>query len=374
MSACLFEVLRRKGEADLEDIAKIKRLLTGILIVLLFGVVYFARDMLLPIVIAILISLTLSPIVRTLWRIGVPRAVSAVVLILGASTVLFAGAYMISGPLSAAFSDAPQLADQMRFKLSGLLNSLEQVQNASSQVEELADGADDPGSTEVEIKQPGLVEFAAGSIANFLSLLAVGLVLSIFILASGDLFYAKLVETAPTLSDKRKAVETMRQIERSISHYFLTITAINAGLGVAVAIVMSILGMPLPLLWGVLAFMLNFLPFVGGMAGVVAAAAVGILTYDTLLAGLLPAGLYLILTSVEGQFITPTILGRRLELNTVSVLLTVIIWSWLWSIPGALMAVPFLVFLKVVSENIPAWSSFGNFLSGRSIRNTSQSS
>jgi predicted PurR-regulated permease PerM len=348
----------------LNDLPTIKRLLVAILLILLSGVVYFARDLFLPIMIAILLSLTLSPVVRAMERLRVPAPVSAVLLILGTATGLFVGAYMMSGPVTTLMADAPQMADELRDKLRGVLQSVQDVQEASDQVEELASGGADKNAT-VAIEQPSLVAFAAGSVANFLSLTVVGLVLSMFILASGDLFYTKIVEAAPTFSDKRKAVKTMRDIERQISQYFLTITSVNAALGVAIALAMALVGMPNPILWGALAFALNFLPFLGAIVGVIFAAGVGLLTFDTLGAGLLPAAIYLALTSIEGQFVTPHAIGRRLELNTVSVLLTVIIWSWLWNIPGALMAVPFLVLAKVMSDNIPAWSTFGSFLSAR---------
>ncbi|MGC1502761.1 MAG: AI-2E family transporter [Sulfitobacter sp.] len=116
---------------------------------------------------------------------------------------------------------------------------------------------------------------------------------------------------------------------------------------------------------GVLAFTLNFIPFVGGLFGTVLVAAFGILNFDTLGMGLLPAMIYAFCTSFEAQFVTPTVLGRRLNMNTVSVFLTVIIWSWLWSIPGALMAVPFLVMLKVICDNVPSLSVLGNFLGAK---------
>ncbi len=145
----------------------------------------------------------------------------------------------------------------------------------------------------------------------------------------------------------------------------MTITVINAGLGASIAIAMYFVGLPNPLLWGALAFALKFLPFVSAVAGAFLVAAFGILSFDNLGPGLLPAALYMTLTSMEGQFVMPNILGRRLEMNTVCVFLTVIVWSWLWSVPGALMAVPFLLFLKVICNNVPSMAVLGNFLGPR---------
>ena len=344
----------------MNDVQKIKNLLVFVSVILAFAALYFARDMFLPIVIGVIVALTLSPVVRALARLGVPEPLSAVVLIFGAVLTLGAGSYLLSGPVSEILSNAPEMGNELRQKLRGLAASLEEAKDASEQVESIAKGGDT--TPVVTVKQPGLLTFAASSLASFVGLTIVGLILAMFILASGNLFYVKLVETFPNFSDKRRAIQTARDIEKQISRYFLTITVINAGLGASIAAAMYLVGLPNPLLWGVLAFALNFLPFVGAVAGVFLVAAFGILSFDTLGAGLLPAVLYLTLTSIEGQFVTPNILGRRLEMNTVSVFLTVIIWSWLWSVPGALMAVPFLLLLKVICNNVPSMSVLGNFL------------
>ena len=347
----------------MDNLDKIKSLLVVITIILSFAAFYFARDLFLPIIIGLMLALTLSPVVRGLARWGIPEPLSAFVLIFGAGFTLAATIYFMSGPVTQLMADAPSMGVELERKLRGLTNSLQQVQDASDQVESIASGGD--ATPTVAIEQPGLLAFAAGSIANFLGLTAAGMILSMFILASGDLFYVKLVEAFPNFSDKRRAIGTARNIERQISHYFLMITIINAGLGVSIATAMYFSGMPSPLLWGILAFALNFLPFVGAIIGAGIAAAVGILSFDTLGAGLTPAAIYLVLTSIEGQFVTPNVLGRRLEMNTVSVFLTVIIWSWLWGVPGALMSVPMLVLFKTICDGTPGLETVGNFLGPR---------
>ena len=351
------------GKKHMDDVRKIKNLLAFVSIIMAFATVYFARDLFLPIMIGLIVALTLSPVVRSLARLGVPEPISAVLLIFGACLILAGASYMLSGPISEILSDAPAMGIELREKLRGVLASLEDVKNASEQVEELANGG--KSTPVVAVKQPGLLAFAAGSIANLTALTVVGLILAMFVLASGDMFYVKMVEAFPNFSDKRRAIRTARDIERQISHYFLTITMINAGLGVSIGTAVYLIGLPSPVLWGVLAFVLNFIPFVGGVVGTLLIAAFGILSFDTVGLGLVPAAIYAVLTSLEAQFVTPTILGRRLEINTVSVFLTVIVWSWLWNVPGALMAVPFLVLLKVICNNVPGLSVLGYFLGPR---------
>lgn len=345
------------------DVRAIKNLLIFLAVIMGFAGLYVARDLLLPIVIGLFVALTLSPVVRGLGRLGIPAPVSAVTLILGAGLVLAVGAYLLSGPVAALLDGIPTMGVELRHKLRGLMASLKAVEDATAQVGELASGGNQ--TPHVALEQQGMLAFAAENVAFFMQLTAVGLVLAMFILASGDLFYVKLVETFPNFSDKRRAVRTARDVERRISHYFLTITMINAVLGLCVGVAMALVNLPSPILWGFLAFALNFLPFIGAAVGLILVAVFGILSFDTLGAGLLPAALYLGLTALEGQFVTPLVLGRRLQLNTVSVFLTVIVWSWLWSVPGALMAVPFLVLLKVVCDNVPGLSVLGNFLAPR---------
>lgn len=359
----IFRQIARCGEMLLDDLKTIKKLVVGIFILMLFSAIYFARDMFLPIVIGVLVALTLSPIVRAATRIGIPAPLSAVFLIMGATAIIGGGGYALSGPVSTMVAELPTMGSELRSKLDGVFDTLRAAQDASDQVEDIANGGDHQQT--VSIQQPGLLSLAAGTLLSLASLTAAGLVLAMFLLASGDLFYEKLVAALPTFADKRRAVKTVRDVERQISRYFLTITLINAGLGLAIGVAMYGVGMANPVLWGALAFALNFLPFVGAVIGAAGVAAFGLIASDGLASGMLPAAIYLMLTTLEGQFITPAILGRRLELNTVSVFVTVIIWSWLWSIPGALMAVPFLVMVKVICDNVDSLTVFGSFLGAR---------
>lgn len=344
----------------MDDLVSIRRSLAFLATIALFTVLYFARELFLPIAAAVLITLTLSPVVRGFTRFGFSAPITAFILITGTGIVLGIVVYFLSGPLSELFAQIPQMGAELRRKLAGVLEAMRIIQEASQNVEDLS--GDASPAPKVAIEQPGLIVFAAGTTANILSLMAIALVLSFFLLASGDLFYIKLVESVPTFSDKRRAVGIVRDIERQMSHYLLTVTLINALLGLCLGLAMYGVGMRNPFLWGALGFALNFVPFIGAIVGTVAVAAVGVLTFDGLLPSLFPAALYLALTTIEGHFVTPSIIGRRMELNTVSVMLALIFWSWLWSIPGALMAVPLLVLLKVIADNTKSMQMLGRFL------------
>ncbi len=349
----------------MKEMTRIRYLLTGIFLLMLFAAVYFAKDVMLPIVLGLLLALTLSPLVRGLERTGIPSQLSAAIIILGIGISGGLGAYAMSGPVTNWVQAAPEMGQKLRYKLAGLTESVKAVQEASENVEALADTAS-PKVDKVVLQRPGLLAAAVTQAVSFGTSVIVGLILAMFILASGDLFYVKLVEAYPTFRDKKRAIKIVRDIERRISHYLLTITLINAGLGLSIGIALMLIGLPYPYVWGIAAFLLNFLPFIGAIIGALAIAAFSVLNFDSFAYAMLAPAAYFTLTSIEGQLVTPTVLGRRLELNTVSVFLTVVVWGWLWSVPGALMAVPFLLLLKVVCDHVEGLSVLGNFLSARS--------
>jgi predicted PurR-regulated permease PerM len=190
-------------------------------------------------------------------------------------------------------------------------------------------------------------------------------VLLLFLLASGDMFYEKLVHVMPTFKDKKRAMAIAYSIERKLSRYLLTITAINFGLGVAVGFTMWLWGMPSPLVFGVMAFIFNFVPYLGAFAGIAIATAVAVISFHWIGWAPIMAANYLLLTTIEGQFITPYFVGRSLRVNTVVVFIAVSAWAFLWSAVGMIVAVPLLVAIKTFCEHIEGLNSLGDFLSER---------
>jgi predicted PurR-regulated permease PerM len=157
-------------------------------------------------------------------------------------------------------------------------------------------------------------------------------------------------------------VEISLHIERDISAYLVTITAINAVVGVATGLVMFMCGVGDPVLWGAAAFGLNYVPILGPIVGIVLFAMIGVLSLGTTWAALLPAGLYLVIHLVEGETVTPLLLARRFTINPVAVVLGLVFWYWMWGIPGAVLAVPMLAITKIVCDDVPPLRAFGHFL------------
>ena len=270
--------------------------------------------------------------------------------------------YELSGPATEWIARAPQSVPQIRNKLRGFLRPMEEVAQATEEVEELAQVGKAKKVQPVEIQQPGLGQLVFTETQEFLAGTAVMFVLLYFLLASGDLFLRKLVSILPRLEDKRRAVEIVRQIEDDVSAYLLTVTLLNTGLGVAVGLAMFFLGMPNPILWGVMAGFLNFIPYIGSLVGMSAVSVVALLTFDTPGSIFVVPVSYFLLTTFEAYFVTPTILSRRLTLNRVAIFLWLVLWGWLWGIAGVLISVPLLAMLKIICDRIDPLMPIGEFL------------
>ncbi len=347
-----------------QNLVLIRNFLGLIVVICGAALLFFAKDVVLPFVLGVLIALTLSPLTRGLARRGVPPVISAGLLILAVAATAAGGIYLLSGPFSEWIDDAPRMRSILEYRLRDITASLETVREASQRVEDIAASAEEPGVVKVAIDQPGIIASTALDMVTLATTSMVALVLALFLLASNDIFYVKLVESFPSVTEKTRALNIVYSIERRISRYLLSITVINAGLGLVVGCLMWALGMPQPALWGAIAFLFNFLPYIGSLIGVGLCAVVSLVTFSALSYAILPPLAYLMATFVEGQFVTPVFLGRRLNLNAVAVFSAVVLWAWMWGIAGALMAVPILVCFKSLCDHIPALTVAGSFLSG----------
>jgi predicted PurR-regulated permease PerM len=339
--------------------------IVGSFLILLVGVLYFAQSVLLPVVLAFLFSLILSPIVRTFKRFGFPESITAVILIVIVASAAGGGVYSLSGPVSTWVEEAPSIGLKLRSKLSALRGPVEKIKEAQKQVDAATKQVTEPSSLEVVVKEPGLISKAAQGAPDVLAGAALTVVLLMFVLASGDMFHEKLVRVLPTLTDKKQALRIAKDIEQDVSQYLLTITAINAVLGAVVASGLYLIGMPNPVLWGVAAALLNFIPYIGAIIGITVVGLVAVVSYPSLGQAFLAPAIYLVCTVIEGQFVTPALVGRRMQINTIAVLLAVAFWGWLWGIAGIFIAVPILIIIKVFSTQIAGLEGLQEFLSPR---------
>jgi predicted PurR-regulated permease PerM len=260
-------------------------------------------------------------------------------------------------------NEAPEIGRRVTERLSEFRHPFDKFMAVSHEVEKVTETAHEPGVQRVVVAQPGIISQAAGNLLSASTTAAITFVLSLFLLASGTMFYEKIIQSFARLSQKKRALRVVYDVEREISRYLLTVAIINGGLGAVIGLGLWALGMPNAAVWGVAAAALNFLPYIGALATVLLVACISLITFDTLSYAILAPLFVVTCNIIEGQFVTPLILGRRLEINAVALFVAVAFWSWLWGFVGALIAVPLLVIFKVFCDHFESWQPVGNFLS-----------
>ena len=288
-------------------------LLTVLVLFAALTAAYVAAEVILPVFLAIVLKLLLEPAMRFLSRFRLPRTLCAILLILLIFAVLLGFGAFVSGPAvnwaHRLPSDLPRVQEKLQF-LSGPAKAVTDM------------------------------------------------------LHKADTFLRKLVEIMPSFKDKRQVVDLSQQIESNISAYLVTITVMNAAVGTATGLIMWLTGVGDPILWGVVAFFLNYVPIIGPFFGVILFLATGLIVMPTILWGLLPAALYLLVHVLEGEIITPMLLARRFTLNPVLVIISLIFWFWMWGVPGAILSVPMLAITKIVCDGVEPLNAIGHFLEG----------
>jgi len=338
---------------------------TGIFIILSIYALFFGRDFFMPVMLAFLFALTLTPVVRFLRKRGIPSPLSATLLVAASASAIGLGGYALSGPVIQLVNDAPSIGRTLTERIEELRDPFDRLMQISRQIDNVTDTTDEAGVLKVAVQQPGILSQAAGTMLSGLTNAAIVFVLSMFLLASGTMFYEKIVQSFSTLSDKKRALRIVYDVEREVSRYLFTVALINAALGTIIALGLWALGMPTPFLWGVMAALLNFLPYIGAMATIVVVAVISIVSFDSIGYAMIAPAFVVVCQVMEGQIISPLIVGRRLELNAVAIFIAVAFWSWLWGFVGALIAVPLLVVVKVFCDHFEGLQYFGNFLAAQ---------
>lgn len=325
---------------------------------------YFARAILLPSALAVILSLVLKPLTKPLDRLGVPGMVSAAI-VLGLFTIAIGlGGRALWIPANDWIAEAPRSIQKVRKQLGAISGPIAKLQQARSEVENMDTDegpiSDDP--IEVQVKQPPLTNDLLSTTGSFGTAVTITLSLLFFLLASGDRFLEKAVQVKKTWREKRDVVLLVKDIEANISTYLGSITVINIGLGVVIGLGLWAIEMPNPLLWGVLAALLNYIPFAGLIIGTSIVSIVAIAEFSSLGHALLAPAIYLAANGIEANIITPAILGRSVSLNPVVILMAVFIGGWIWGVGGIFLAVPILLMLKIVCDSNEALAPIGVFL------------
>lgn len=326
-------------------------------------VAYVAASIVLPIMLAFVLKLLFQPGMRVLERMRVPRGLAALFLILLVFGAIVAIGAAVSGPAAEWAAKLPEGIPRLQERLKFLSQPIETLRTFMHQLDGMMAGgapssASEGGSSSAIAAMlfTGTTHFASGFFETILILF--------FLLVSGNTFLKRIVEILPSFKDKRQVVGISQQVEENISMYLVTITVMNAAVGLATGAAMWLTGLGDPILWGVVAFLLNFVPIMGPLFGVGIFLLAGLLVLDPLWTALMPAALYLGIHVIEGEIITPMLLAKRFTLNPVLVIISLIFWFWMWGVPGAILAVPMLAITKIVCDGIRPLAAIGHFLSG----------
>jgi predicted PurR-regulated permease PerM len=348
-----------KGPRDISSVAIVGLFLLGTVAFLYLGRVFF-----LPLVLAMILSFLFRPVVKALAGLKIPEPLGAGIVLFVALFAIGNGVTRLTGPATEWIAKAPEGLRKVEDKVRHLVRGAAQLNRAAAQVEEITKAPGEERPTRVEIKGPNFADTLLTYTRSFLIGALETIVLLYFFLASGAVFLQKMIRILPTFNDKQQAVQIANELQHNISTFLFTVTIVNACLGVLVGVGASLVGMHNAILWGVVVALLNYVPYFGPIAGVTILSVAGLLTFDSVPRALLSPLIYIALHGLEANFITPMILGRRLTLNPGVIFLSLMFWTWLWGLPGALLSVPLLMMLKIFCDHLRPLAPVGEFLSG----------
>lgn len=331
----------------------------AMLVIACLAVIYamsVARGVLLPILLAFFLSIVLRPVVGLLRRIGLPRPLGTAFVLGGGIALIVLGFVTLADPLSEWLRRLPHIAWKLQHEFASLKSSIEEAQQISDQVSEITEIEDQ--AERVVVEGPSLAEQALNQVQELFVSVAATVILLFFLLSHKRGKAERIIAGLSDRDQRKQWLDAANQVQNNVNLYLRTITMINAGLGLATAAFMALLGLPDPILWGLLAAVANFVPYIGPLAVIVLIFAASLFTFDSWTGIALPPAVFFLLTAIEGQFLTPLILGKKLLIDPVVVFLAILFWGWLWGVPGALLAVPIVTMCKIVCDSVDSLKDF----------------
>ncbi|MBT3136195.1 AI-2E family transporter [Alteromonas sp. ALT199] len=353
-------------------IAKQTKLLNTLVIFAFIYTMYLAKSLLIPLFFSAFIALLLSPLVAIARKVYVPRTISAGALIALLITPFTLLTVELAEPAERWMHSLPKIAAEITEEIEEISSSIDAyttppanapVEKESSifdwfddddSAKQVVTSPDTSNSVTDKIKQSG-IDMGLTLFSNAPFLLAqimACVVLIFFLLVFGPNLFHVFIRDFPVVTDKRRALVLVDQIQRELSAYIVTISIINTCLGLATAGAFYYLKIEDALLWGALVALMNFVPYLGGIASSMVLLVVGVVQFGLTSSAFLPAGVFLVLNIIESQLITPAVLGRSMQLNPLIIIIWIAITGWLWGVVGVLLAVPILMCVKIILENL----------------------
>ncbi|MFL5516562.1 MAG: AI-2E family transporter [Gemmatimonadales bacterium] len=331
---------------------------------------YFGHAFFVPIAIALLFNILFRPLVRWLERRGVGAPIGATLVVILALVGLGAAGMGLTVPVKTWISKAPESMTAARDRLARFRKPVQQLDSAAAQLQSGGQTASRGKGQAAAPPAPSpasaspLLGRVLGTTTSLVATAVEVVLLLWLLLASGDLFYEKMMRVLPVPDDRRAAAKVANDTETAVAGYLVATALINLGQAVAVGLAMWLIGMRDPVLWAVLTFALEFIPYLGGAVNVGLLAIVAFSTFHGIWQILAAPGSYLLITTLQNNLVSPVVYGKRLQLNPVAVLVGVLFWWTLWGVPGAFLAVPIIATAKVLGDHLPRLRPLGEFLGG----------
>lgn len=329
--------------------------LYGLFILGILYTLYAAHSVILPVILALLTSLLLAPLVKYSQRkLKIPRIVSALVLISVLIGSLAGLGWMVSQPLMEWAGKAPAGVSKVLLGESGVKATIERVTRSAREVEETVEGLSEEKAVTVVLQQDSWRQKFLAKAQSGMAGLALAMALSYFLLVNGDRLIENLARQMPR-GHRRRVLRVIRDCQEEIAKYLGIISLSNASVGLLTSLMAWILGLPSPAVWGVVAALTRFIPYLGVIITLILLALVSAVSLDEVWkVAFMPLG-YLALTSLVGFFLEPYIHGFRMSINPIVIFISIFFWGWLWGPVGVLMAVPLMTVIQVVLKQIPRW-------------------
>jgi predicted PurR-regulated permease PerM len=335
--------------------------------ILSVAALHVGREFFIPVALALCFNALLRPMVHGLKRLRIPTALGAAIVVLGGLGVAVVGGWALSGPVGAWVDQAPVSLRTARAKLRSIGRPLDRLTDAAAgrpeapvpQAMPAPSPAAPPAATPAV---PSLSAQLVGKATALLTALVEVILLLYLMLAGGDLFLRKMLKMLPPSGDKRTAGDVLHGTESILAHYLALTAIINVTQAIAVGLVMWAIGMPDPLIWGLLTFALEFIPYLGGATMVGLLLISGFTTFPHVGHALIAPAIYLVITTLQNSVLSPYVYGGRLKLSPLAVVVCVLFWWFIWGIPGVFLAIPIAATLKALGDQIPRLAPMGEFL------------
>lgn len=331
-------------------------------IILILGVMYVASSLWIPMAIALIAYLTLRPVVAKLCRLGLGQASASAVVIIGTFSLIAAIVTTLYSPMQTWLAKAPESVYRLRSKINEVAGPMTTIDRAGDQIDRATATVDANASraVNVSIAKPNLVDpsYLVNQTGHLIAAVGAIGVLTFFMLSSGDDVLNRVLTVISDGDRRHDLLATISDIQNNVGRYLSQITLINIVLGVAVTLVMWLIGMPTPYLWGAMATLLNFVPYIGPIGGTLIVFVAAGSAFDSFTRVVATAIAFWITTAIEGQFVTPTILGKTLKVGSLVVLIAVAFWGFLWGLAGVLLSVPLLIVMREICSRFDATYAF----------------